>query len=341
MRNIWQPKKRLTWIIVWLLAAALSGCMSSASAQKATPSAPADLVPQSGNTLPAATRATPATEIPPGDEKDNLSTATAAASLPTKQAQAPVEQSSTRTPTVPAEAAAKELDPELWKNWPVMPVVSDEMRVLYQQGLAKGNDPLAFSVLGDCQSQPDLFMGVFESDPAIASQIPEPLLETITNFTGSFDRYSPTVKDGTTEGALLWVDWNDNKEKKCKYGETPLDCELRVHKPSIVFVHVGTHWERRSQMYFNRIIDKIIEHKAVPILVTKADNRELDDRINKNYAEMAAERGLPLWNFWATVQHLPDGGMKPTSEMYLTDEALIIHREGAIRALDTVWRAVR
>ena len=67
----------------------------------------------------------------------------------------------------------------------------------------------------------------------------------------------------------------------------------------------------------------------MPILVTKADNREKDERVNQNLASLAEERGLPLWNFWATVQHLPDNGLKEGSDMYLNQEAVEIHRMGA------------
>jgi hypothetical protein len=170
---------------------------------------------------------------------------------------------------------------------------------------------------------------------------PTPLQETVANFKGSFDRYSPTVKDATTEGALLWIQWNDNKEKKCTSNETPIDCELRVHRPSIVFVHIGTHWEARNRHYLEIIIQKILDHGAIPILVTKADDREKDERVNKDMASLAAQYHLPLWNFWASVQNLPNNGLKQGSDMYLTDEGLAIHRMGALQALDAIWRALK
>lgn len=257
---------------------------------------------------------------------------------PTLETEAPAAPVITKTsaPTTTATTAAKD-----WKEWPVMPGVSETMREVYQRGLAQGNNPHAFSVLGDCQSQPEVFMGLFDSDPAaIAALLPD-LHETAAQFAGSFDRYSPTVKDGTTEGALLWGEWNDNKAKKCEPGETPLECELRVHRPSIVFMHVGTHYEARNRRYLTIIIERLLENGSVPVLVTKADNTELDERINANIVSLAAEYDLPLWNFWASVSHLPGGALQPGSNMYLTDEALVIHRDGALQALDIVWRAVR
>ncbi|MEX1248963.1 MAG: hypothetical protein WEA61_10830 [Anaerolineales bacterium] len=215
------------------------------------------------------------------------------------------------------------------------------MRAIYQLGLENGNDPHAFSILGDCQSQPDVFLGPYDNDLAAVTALPDYLQETVQNFSGSFDRYSPAVKDGSTTGALLWGEWNDNKEGLCQPGETPLDCELRVHRPSIVIIHIGTHWETRNYRYLTIIVEKIIEHGAIPMLATKADNRELDERVNEDIAKLAEEFDLPVWNFWATVQHLPDDGLAPDSTWELTEEAQEIHRLSALEALDAVWRAVR
>lgn len=231
-----------------------------------------------------------------------------------------------------------------WKSWPVLPTVSAEMRELYQRGLESGNNPHAFSILGDCQSEPDVFMSRYDSDPEVVAALPAYLQETVAYFSGSFDRYSPTVKSGTTTGALLWGQWNDNEEGFCQEGETPLDCELRVHKPSIVFIHIGTHWETRNYKYLSIIVQKILDHGAVPVVVTKADDRERDDRVNLDYAMLAEEFGLPLWNFWATVQDLPDGGLLPAEDFLgtwkLSEEAQAIHRLSALEALDAVWQQV-
>lgn len=253
------------------------------------------------------------------------------------------EATSTPLPTSTPPAANVYTGPPSseWKNWPVLPTsLSNELKELYRQGIAEGNNRHAFSVLGDCQSVPDVFMGIYDQDPDFVASLPENLQETIRHFGGSFERYAPTVKDGTTEGALLWYGWNDNLGGFCEHGETPLDCELRVHKPTIVFIHVGTHWEARNRDYLIRIITRIKEAKAIPVLVTKADNRELDERVNQTYADLAAEYNLPLWNFWASVQHLPENGMEPGSDMYLSEDGLVIHRDGALETLDAIWRMV-
>ena len=249
------------------------------------------------------------------------------------------------TPT-PTLMEAHRLTAEEWKTWPVIPLVSETAREIYQRGLVLGNDAHAFSILGDCQSLPETFMGVYETDTVLVAGLPENLQAVITNFTGSFSRQSPTVKGGTTAGAILWAAWHENKFT-CQESETPLDCELRLHKPSIVIINLGTHYETRNMTYLRKILDQLIAKGIVPILSTKADNRELDERLNLEMAQLAIEYNIPLWNFWAATSDLPNHGVgvkkaeEFLGEIYLSDEGLERHRFTALQALAAVWQAVR
>jgi hypothetical protein len=233
---------------------------------------------------------------------------------------------------------------EDWKQWPVLPEqISEEMRRLYQEGLQKGTNPHAFSIIGDCQSQPEFFLGIFDIEPLYVSILPVPLQQTAHQFSGSFARSSPTVRDGITAGAVLWNEWANSYQRGqvCRANENPLQCELRVHNPSIVLIHIGTHWEARNHRYLTLIIETIKQHGAVPVMVTKADNREGDERINLQSVQVAQEQGIPVWNFWASVQHTPNNGLEDNSEMYLNAQAVEIHRYSALQVLEKVWRAVK
>lgn len=255
------------------------------------------------------------------------------------------EPSATPTPTVTPLPAALSLDPADWENWPVIPVVPEGVRQIYQIGQSLGNDSHAFSVFGDCQSEPDVFMGVYETDPELVASLLPDLQETVAWFSGSFNRQSPTVRGGTTTGALLWSMWHQNKFT-CTIYESPLQCELRIHQPSFVIIHVGTHYENRNADYMRKILDQLIAAGVAPILASKADDRELDDRVNTAYAQLAAEYNIPFWNFWAAVDDLPNRGLytRPDAtyqgDLYLTDEAAAIHRMTALQVLDVVRRAV-
>jgi len=257
----------------------------------------------------------------------------------------PTSLSVTDTPDFHGSMSASEIvsrDPANWKDWPIIPqTVSNAMVEVYQRGLKLGNDDHAFSILGDCHSLPDVFMGVYDRDPEVVAELDSDLRETVNHFQGSFDRYSPTVREGATEGALLWWRWNLNEEGYCENGEMPIDCELRYQKPIITFVHVGTHWESRSMEYFRTIIEQLLEQGSVPIIVFKADNREIDERVNENFAKLAVEYELPVWNFWASVQDLPNHGLPEDTQMEMTEAAYAVHRRDGLVVLDTVYRELR
>ena len=228
---------------------------------------------------------------------------------------------------------------------PVRPEAGLNIREIYERGIALGNDPNAFSIFGDCQAEPQEFLGVYETDETLVKSLPLDLQETVAHFAGSFERWSPTAQDGTTPGALLWDQWHRG-EYGCSFGETPVDCELRVHRPSFVIIQIGSHFESRNTEYLRRVIDQLLARGVVPILATKADNRELDHRVNRDMALLADEFDLPLWNFWAALSDLPERGLytrddRPLQgDIYLTDEAKTIHRETGLEALNIVWRAV-
>ena len=95
-----------------------------------------------------------------------------------------------------------------------------------------------------------------------------------------------------------------------------------------------------------RVITQLMDAGVVPILATKADNREKDERINNDMAMLSAEYDLPLWNFWASLSDLPNRGLytrddRPLQgDIYLTEEAALIHRMTGLETLDAVWRVV-
>jgi hypothetical protein len=237
-------------------------------------------------------------------------------------------------------------NPVNWKTWSVIPdVIDPSLQKVYERGLRLGNDPRAFSIFGDCQARPGEFFGVFETDPELVESLSPELQELFNNFEGSFYRESPTAQDGTTPGSLLWTQWHRG-EYGCTFAETPVECELRIHRPSFVIIQIGTHFESRNTEYLRRVILQLLDEGVVPILATKADNREKDERINRDMAMLAAEYDLPLWNFWAAVSDLPNRGLYTRDDrplqgpIYLTEEAAEIHRMTGLAALNAVWRAI-
>lgn len=258
----------------------------------------------------------------------------------------PITPAPTRTLIPTATVQTPEQDFVAWKKLPVIPeIVEPSLKRVYERGLALGNDPHAFSIFGDCQARPGEFFGLFETDAQVIESLSPELREAVDYFGGSFNRESPTAQDGTTPGSLLWNQWHRG-EYGCTFAETPVECELRIHRPSFVIIQIGTHFESRNTEYLRRVILQLMDAGVVPILATKADDREKDERINRDMATLAAEYDLPFWNFWAAVSDLPDRGLYTRDDrplqgpIYLTEEAAVRHRMTGLAALNAVWRAV-
>jgi hypothetical protein len=206
---------------------------------------------------------------------------------------------------------------------PVVPeTISETTRAIYQLGQLMGNNPRSFSKVGDCFSMLPYFLEDFDNPDVYKLGHYTDLQSTIEYFSGSFSRVSMSVKIGLSSGASLAVLWNDWKE--CNRTETPLDCEYRLNNHSFAIISVGTNdvTDRESLEYFEdkmrRVIDHTIGKGIVPILVTKPDNAEGDHFINATIARLAYEYEIPLWNFWAAIQDLPNHGMQLDKPEHLT-----------------------
>ena len=229
--------------------------------------------------------------------------------------QDPEPQTFVSTATIPASTSTPKppLATDAWKQMPVVPAsVSDRAIEIYELGLTLGNDPTHFSIIGDCQNVSTYFLSAFDNpdDFSLGSEYTY-LQPTINYYRGSYSRTSLAVKGGFNAAAVISPLRGD--PKSCNPNESPLDCELRVWKPSIVIVSMETWWSEKPaeeyDKYMRRVLDRIIETGALPIIATKADNLEGDHSINATIAQIAYEYDIPLWNFWAAVQPLADRGL--------------------------------
>jgi len=205
------------------------------------------------------------------------------------------------------------LEEGAWMQMPAVPAgISDSLRAVYERGLVLGNDPQHFSVIGDCQNVSSYFLAVFEKPGEFSLGEEYAYLQpTIDYYQGSYSRKSLAVKGGFNVAAILSPLRAD--PKSCNTNESPLDCELRVWRPSVVFVSMETWWSEKPEAeydkYMRRVIERILETGAVPIIATKADNLEGDHGINATIVQIAYDYDLPLWNYWAAVQPLPNHGL--------------------------------
>ncbi len=257
------------------------------------------------------------------------------------------------TPITPTTAVATPLPAGAYfpTGLPVIPTISQTARDIYQRGLALGNNPNAFSKIGDCQSVTPYFLAAFDYGNYALGPYAA-LQATIDHFSGSWARESIATNRGFNVATVFVPLWAD--PERCLRNESPLACELRLNHPSFVIITMETWWggdPAGYESYMRRILDYAIARGTVPILGTKADNIEGNGSINAVIVKLAAEYDLPLWNFWAAVQPLPNHGLL-NDGFHLTWErnyydqpatlqlAWPIRNLTAAQAIEAVWRGV-
>jgi|GEM_PF-338844 len=233
-------------------------------------------------------------------------------------------------------------DPRAWISWPAVPTVSARALEIYRKGIANGTDPHSFSTIGDCQSEPNVFLGIYDTNRYILGKDDQFLKETVDFYQKVFGRQSLAVRDGLSAPSALSPKWANADQ--CEANENPVQCDLRVHKPAVMFINLGTNWRADAsteayEKYLRQIVDLLITNGTLPVLSTKADNVEGGNRINEATARVAHDYDVPLWNFWATAQYLPNHGLDKTrQDVYLTVEAWDARSYTALKVLDTLRR---
>lgn len=252
-----------------------------------------------------------------------------------------------------SSSLVSECDAMDWQLKPVVPqTVSQKAKEIYKKGLANGNYPHTFSKVGDCQNVEYFFLGAFDDPTQYNLGQYTSLSSTIEQFKGSFSRKSASVNHGFNIASVLSPIWSPGY---CEKNETPLECEYRLNKPSIVIISMETWWTHQPaseyENYLRQVVQFWVDRSVVPILGTKADNLEHDHGINASIARVATEFDVPLWNFWLAVQPLPSHGLGEDGFHLLfaqndfSNETKLrtgwpVRNLTALQALDAVWNGL-
>ena len=236
--------------------------------------------------------------------------------------------------------------PYNWQDAPIDPVISQHVIQLYREGQAQGRDPHSFSVIGDCQAVPVVFMGPYELGSLKPPSDEGYLWDVIGNFKGSFSRWGMAVRGGFTAASILAPLQAD--PQYCKSGETPLTCEYRVHNPAFVIITLETWLDPKTvdryDGYLRSIMDYVISHGSVPILMTKADSSEMRNGthvFNPIIVQVAHDYDVPVINFWRAAQYLDNGGIDRNREgFHLSQAGLDLKNTLTLRTLYNVWQMV-
>jgi hypothetical protein len=255
---------------------------------------------------------------------------------------------STESPVISPVASCDD-----WQSWPVIPRVSEAARGVYQRGQGDGNNSRALSKIGDGEISTEWFLTAFDlGEPYYDLGSYQDLRPVIEHFAGSFGRMGMAARRGFNTHKILDPSMSD--ATLCAAGESPLTCELRLHRPAFAMVSLGTNQVWKPDEFesgMRQILDILLSQNVVPILSTKGDNLEGDHRINRTIVCLAQEYDLPLWNFWVAIQLLPNHGLQPDLEhltygktdfddMDAMQSAWAVRNLTALQVLDAVWKGV-
>jgi hypothetical protein len=329
----------LVWIALIALAS-LSACNGAVLAEQGNPATLTEVSPDPTRLI----------QVPPTPTQNIVALAKP---LPETQSTLAASAASPLPPSPSPVLPTPTQSPADWKDFPVLPVASERIKEIYDRGILLGNNPRAFSKVGDCGSTPAWFLGDFDRGPKFYRLGEHTYLEAVIHeFQGSFDRTSLAAKSGFNASSIFAPLWA-NREF-CQADETPLACEYRLHRPIVALVMLGSNdvWHLDTfEPRMRQLIEYSMDNGVIPILSTKADNLEKDESINQTIARLAVEYQVPLINYWGAVQELPNKGLQEDA-VHITwapnrfDDPQAMKAGWPVRnltslqALDVVWRVI-
>ncbi|MCZ7538513.1 MAG: SGNH/GDSL hydrolase family protein [Anaerolineae bacterium] len=247
----------------------------------------------------------------------------------------PIQEPPTEVPP-PTEPPSSDLvDIDAIPNVPdVEGEVLQTVRDLYARGRAQGMDSGVFSVVGD--ARPADFLGDFADgngdfgtlkDAAELSDLVSYYASTpLATGRNSFEGGGALAGDPGWRAADLLNPALANGNF-CGGGETPLDCELRVNRPSVVFVVVGRNDVLAGtpldqfESALDGIARTIAQYGAIPVLTTIPGPPEIYSSLNaynSTIVRLAERYNLPLTNVWRPINRAlgpagVDDALRPTS----------------------------
>jgi hypothetical protein len=257
----------------------------------------------------------------------------------------PVEGSSGVTvvdvPVAPAAATPTEPFPA----W--VPAITANMSSIYRQAAANGRDPNMFALVGDCNSEEWLFLGVIAVGNWDYVRHPY-LAPTVRQFSNAFVRNSVAVSGGFNTVAAL--DWGLANPTQCRSQESPFACELRVTNASLVFIELGTGDHFTYEQFegnYRRLIHYALSIGVLPILRTKADRLETEEAgapenyINDVIRRLGAEYDVPVLDFDLATRSMPNHGLldEPGHDFHVSAQAIGEHVESSLQTLYAITHA--
>lgn len=232
--------------------------------------------------------------------------------------------------SAPAQAATH------WRQRPAVPLMTpgqvEGLRTIFRQGLDSGNRPRSFIKVGDSISWTPLYLQGISCREQRLGKFAE-LKSTINWFRGL--RLPPWASDSDCGGddpfgrdsaaarPFQFSPWpmldpsqyasDLQPDPKCGSGETALSCEVRLLRPSIALIMLGTN-DASLQLspsmvrgFLQEQVTWLKERGVIPVLSTIPPRLDSPQReasalsYQPAIAELATEEGVPLINLWKAL----------------------------------------
>ncbi len=183
------------------------------------------------------------------------------------------------------------------------------IREIHANGQRLGNNPRAFSAIGDSSIAGGQFLERFGKGNYTLGDFAF-LQPTLNVFTDSLKRTSASVRIGLHSWTVLNPMWAD--KKMCEPNESSVVCEFRLNKPSYVFIHLGANDDANAlfEKSMRSVLSFTVESGVVPIVITKSNHPSLRTaRNNASLRKLAREFKVPLLDFEILAAKLPRRGV--------------------------------
>ena len=213
-------------------------------------------------------------------------------------------------------------------------LTADRVRWIFERGRDFGAQPRIFTTIGDSNTTNGDFMqpigmgfdvycnwGIYDYLQAAVDYFSVAPSEADANsFTHI--RNSLTARKGFNSSAVLDPFWAT--DSACYPGESPLLCEYRTIRPSVVIIMLGgidvADLKLSTATYnanMRAIVQTSVQQGIIPVLTTfvvlpscgEIYERSLE--FNMMLLDIANDEQIPLINLWAAAQTLPDDGIGP------------------------------
>jgi hypothetical protein len=201
--------------------------------------------------------------------------------------------------------------------------VTSTSRQVFLHGQSLGNHVNVFSKVGDSLSVAAYVYGPFGwgtynlRDYGYLQSALNFFLSGNARAGNSFVNASIAADNGWTTTNIL--DPARAKPGVCGGGETPLACELRVVKPSVALILIGTNdvaslSPADYSANLTTIVDTSINAGVIPVLWTIPDRNGLSGQVaafNQIVIAAARSHDIPLCDYYSVLQALPNHGLSP------------------------------